>query len=177
MARDDDSRTPSSVSKSKSRSPPSPRAPRRPTKDDDKSASPEPQPQPLAAQEGPQLVKKQEALVEKTLLSFSLRSRGRAENQPSGNPTRAFGGAARLYVGNLPYEMTTEQLADTFKSCGTIVDSIVKNGRENGSEPRLRRVVEFSDPKEGGEGHRRVPQQEHREWGRKAVGRPVRPRV
>ena len=50
-------------------------------------------------------------------------------------------------VGNLPYEMTTEQLADTFKGCGTIVDSIVKMDGRTGRS-RGFGVVEFSDPKE-----------------------------
>ena len=43
--------------------------------------------------------------------------------------------------------MTTEQLADTFKSCGTIVDSIVKMDGRTGRS-RGFGVVEFSDPKE-----------------------------
>ena len=46
-----------------------------------------------------------------------------------------------------PYEMTTEQLADTFKGCGTIVDSIVKMDGRTGRS-RGFGVVEFSDPKE-----------------------------
>ena len=43
--------------------------------------------------------------------------------------------------------MTTEQLADTFKGCGTIVDSIVKMDGRTGRS-RGFGVVEFSDPKE-----------------------------
>ena len=43
--------------------------------------------------------------------------------------------------------MTTEQLGETFKSCGTIVDSIVKMDGRTGRS-RGFGVVEFSDPKE-----------------------------
>jgi len=50
-------------------------------------------------------------------------------------------------VGNLPYEMTTETLAETFKGCGTIVDSIVKLDGKTGRS-RGFGVVEFSDPAE-----------------------------
>ena len=64
---------------------------------------------------GPYLRKASNRSARRRRARSRSRSRGRAEKQPSGNPTRAFGGAARLYVGNLPYEMTTEQLADTFK--------------------------------------------------------------
>lgn len=41
-------------------------------------------------------------------------------------------GSTRLYVGNIPYSMTTEQLRDHFAACGRVVDCIVKSDSSTG---------------------------------------------
>ena len=88
MARDDDSDA-SSVSKSKSRS----RSKSQEKADD--GSKPRSRSRSAAARAARRTAADQGSeAFQKTPLSFSGWPRGRAENQPSGNPTRAFGGAA-----------------------------------------------------------------------------------
>eukprot|EP00635_Sarcinochrysidales_sp_CCMP3193_P005748 CAMPEP_0118900474 /NCGR_PEP_ID=MMETSP1166-20130328/6576_1 /TAXON_ID=1104430 /ORGANISM="Chrysoreinhardia sp, Strain CCMP3193" /LENGTH=252 /DNA_ID=CAMNT_0006839617 /DNA_START=106 /DNA_END=860 /DNA_ORIENTATION=- len=47
-------------------------------------------------------------------------------------PARDDDDGVRLYIGNIPYSMTTETLRDHFSSCGRVVDAIVKTDSTTG---------------------------------------------
>jgi RNA recognition motif-containing protein len=53
---------------------------------------------------------------------------------PSKQLSPAFGGfmGKKLYIGNLPYSVTEEGLADTFASCGTVESVRIVTDRETG---------------------------------------------
>ena len=40
--------------------------------------------------------------------------------------------ASKLYVGNLPYTITGDQLRDQFSQAGTVVDAVVISDRQTG---------------------------------------------
>jgi len=40
--------------------------------------------------------------------------------------------AKKLYVGNLPYSTTTDQLEAHFGTCGEVVDAVIINDRDTG---------------------------------------------
>ncbi|KAJ8599465.1 hypothetical protein CTAYLR_008031 [Chrysophaeum taylorii] len=56
-------------------------------------------------------------------------------------------GGTRLYVGNIPYTMTTEQLRDHFSTMGRVVDCIVKADSATGRS-RGFGIVQFQDPED-----------------------------
>ncbi|EGB04980.1 hypothetical protein AURANDRAFT_31715, partial [Aureococcus anophagefferens] len=70
---------------------------------------------------------------------------GSRDVAPGNLHRRPFNGASRLYVGNLPYTMTTDQLRDHFASFGRITDCIVKADQATGRS-RGFGIVEFSEP-------------------------------
>ena len=67
---------------------------------------------------------------------------GSRDVAPGNLHRRPFNGASRLYVGNLPYTMTTDQLRDHFSSFGRITDCIVKADQATGRS-RGFGIVEF----------------------------------
>lgn len=54
----------------------------------------------------------------------------------------------RLYVGNLPYAMTTDALKSLFSSCGSIVNAKIIMDRETNKSKGFG-FVEFSSDEEG----------------------------
>lgn len=53
----------------------------------------------------------------------------------------------KLYVGNLPYTVSTQDLENLFSSCGTILDTHIPSDKDTG-RPRGFAFVELSSPEE-----------------------------
>ena len=67
----------------------------------------------------------------------------------------------RLFVGNLPYEMTEADLRDFFASVGPLSNVIIPVDRETGKR-RGFAFVEFSDPAQAEEASRRLNNQPYK---------------
>jgi RNA recognition motif-containing protein len=54
---------------------------------------------------------------------------------------------SKLFIGNLPYDATSDQLAQLFAQAGNVVDAVVITDRQSGRSKGFG-FVEFSNPEE-----------------------------